>query len=406
MLSTKPISEVTWDDIENFCRKQYSESTNLEYKEAFPERLDKTLAAMANTFGGTVLIGVKENKESKPELPLIGIEFVKGLEEKVYQTIVDNIKPTFFPEVRAVLNQAGDRAVVIIRIPQSKQAPHAISRNTRVYIRTGNISTPEDLMDIDLIGKFLDRNKEAEQRKKGLYTQSIRRYQFFQEKLIATPESFSSTLAEIDKGAFVRVFLCPSFPFDKLTTPCELRLKVKDIQVRDSYGTDDKLPKSTLLTDNPGGILVQDGTILLQHAKYSKTSYCELNIFGSYFVEYPFGENPQTKTIRISELLIRTHDLLSSAIKFYYSLGYWGSVDIEIMLGNLNNKRFIPDWYKWPIECKKYSPDDEITCKASYSVSELSSRLKEIHFSLLQSLLWGIDFELDQGIIDTIWKKL
>ncbi len=126
MLSTKPISEVTWDDIEEFCQEQHSECANVEYKENFPKNLEKTLSAMANTIGGIVLIGVKETNESKPELPLVGINFERGLKERVQQIIVDNITPLFQPEVEVIKNQTGDKAIVFIRIPKRKMAPHEI----------------------------------------------------------------------------------------------------------------------------------------------------------------------------------------------------------------------------------------------------------------------------------------
>ena len=37
----------------------------LDYKRDFPRKLEKTISAMANTFGGIVLIGVEEDDQSK-----------------------------------------------------------------------------------------------------------------------------------------------------------------------------------------------------------------------------------------------------------------------------------------------------------------------------------------------------
>lgn len=406
MLSTKPISEVTWDDIEEFCQEQHSESANVEYKENFPKNLEKTLSAMANTIGGIVLIGVKETNESKPELPLVGINFERGLKEKVQQIILDNITPPFQPEVEVIKNQTGDKAIVFIRIPQSKVKPHAINRNTLVYRRTGNISTPEELVSIDVICKYLDEQQDSIKQKENLYSQSTKRYINYLEQYKKAPEYSSSITPEIDTNAFVRVFCCPSFPFDKLTTPPELRSAFEKIQVSDPYQGGIKFPQSHFLTNDQRGMLVKDGTIFLNPIRDRGLSYCDLNIYGSSFVQYPLGENPQSKTVRLSEVLVRTYVFLSSAISFYKSLEYWGTVDIKIMLGNLYNKRFFPDWYQWPYENYFCSPDNEATCEASHSVSELSTQLKEIHFSLVRSLLWSIDFELDQGMIETVWKKL
>lgn len=66
MLYTKPIEQITWDDIESFCQQKIAEGPYLDYKELFPKKLEKTIAAMANTLGGVILVGIKEDKQSKP----------------------------------------------------------------------------------------------------------------------------------------------------------------------------------------------------------------------------------------------------------------------------------------------------------------------------------------------------
>ena len=72
MLYTKPITEILWDDVEAFCQQRVPEGTYLDYKQDFPKHLQKTIAAMANTLGGVILIGVAEDAEGKPVTPVNG----------------------------------------------------------------------------------------------------------------------------------------------------------------------------------------------------------------------------------------------------------------------------------------------------------------------------------------------
>ncbi len=55
------------------------EGTYLNYKEDFPKHLQKTIAAMANTLGGVILICVAEDAEGKPVTPVNGIAFQRGI---------------------------------------------------------------------------------------------------------------------------------------------------------------------------------------------------------------------------------------------------------------------------------------------------------------------------------------
>ena len=83
MIYIQNIETITWEHIENFCKNKIPEGVYLDYKKDFPKHLEKIISSMANTLGGIILIGVEEDDENKPVLPLCGISFKKGLSEKV-----------------------------------------------------------------------------------------------------------------------------------------------------------------------------------------------------------------------------------------------------------------------------------------------------------------------------------
>jgi len=69
MLYTKTIERITFEDVVNFCAERHRESTYLDYKRQIDNSLAKTIAAMANTWGGLVIIGV-EDEDSRPRHPV------------------------------------------------------------------------------------------------------------------------------------------------------------------------------------------------------------------------------------------------------------------------------------------------------------------------------------------------
>src|ERR1700690_200309 len=175
-LYRKQIEQITWDEIETFCQQGIAEGAYLDYKADFPENLYKTIAAMANTFGGIVIIGVGEDKDNKPVVPLTGIEFKKGLSERVMNIILTNITPPVFPEIQPCPSADGEKALVLIRIPQSHQGPHAVMKNTKVYLRTGNRNNPEELADIDRILWLVDHRRKSEQLRERLLVKANDRF--------------------------------------------------------------------------------------------------------------------------------------------------------------------------------------------------------------------------------------
>ena len=54
------IDKIELADVEAFCRTGVREGFILDFKLDFPSRLEKAVAAFANTYGGMILIGVDE----------------------------------------------------------------------------------------------------------------------------------------------------------------------------------------------------------------------------------------------------------------------------------------------------------------------------------------------------------
>ena len=234
MLFTKPIDKIQWDHVVEFCEQGISEGAHLDYKKDFPKELERTISAFANTLGGLILIGIEEDDENKPRLPIKGIDFKRGLSERVMNIILSNITPPVFPEIQVCLNSDKTRAVVVVRIAQSHLTPHSISDSTKVYLRTGNRNKPERLMTIDQIQWLVNQRNKSEQLRTQLFRDADSHFhsQCIGDKAkLATPFSMQNGRILIT-GCFTMAF-CPAFPKEPFCMPPDLKEISSNIVVND-----------------------------------------------------------------------------------------------------------------------------------------------------------------------------
>ena len=160
---TKPIDEITFDDAESFC-KEWAEGVRVEYKRDIniKKQIPKIVSSFANTLGGIFLIGVDADQQNNRVNAIPGIPQQNGIEEQIQQSALTGIYPGVMPEIKLVGVPNTDKVVVVVRVDESVQAPHAIQNSTRVYVRTGSITSPYDLADIDRISYMLKRRENSQ----------------------------------------------------------------------------------------------------------------------------------------------------------------------------------------------------------------------------------------------------
>ena len=158
----KPINEITFEDVESFC-KEWSEGVRVEYKQEIAH-IPKIVSSFANTQGGIFIIGVKADQEKNEVIfPIQGIPPKSGIEEQIQQSALTGIYPAIMPEVKIVDVPDTENVVVVLRIDESVQAPHAIQNSTKTYIRVGNITQPYELADMDRIKYMFKRREDAQE---------------------------------------------------------------------------------------------------------------------------------------------------------------------------------------------------------------------------------------------------
>lgn len=415
MLYTKPILEVSWADVVVFCEQQIPEGTYLDYKESFPRYLEKTIAAMANTFGGLIIIGVEENDENKPLLPLSGIEFVRGLSERVTSIILSNIVPPVFPEIQVCPNNDSSSAFVVIRVPQSHQSPHAIAGNRKVYIRTADMNKPEDLATVEDISWLRNSRKKSTLLREQVYKKFDTRHRHYFGQAIELMLELGGARTPILSG-ILSMSICPTFPREIVANPPDLLNINQEISVEDYYGTADRFPPRDTMNRTGLPTLLQDG---ITFADYTSTGdrflYTEINSIGFYGYRQPlsyiesekYGESK--KLLRAGELFTRIDEFIESALKFLEFIGYWGIVDLTMSLNQFDGMGMIFDWLDTPFVHDVphgFCPDEEVHHKDAFLGRDLLDNRESIILNYAQRFCWAFGIDLLPEHLESCWGKL
>lgn len=127
--STASLSQMDYLDVKNLAST--GEGTYLEFKRTIPsaEKIAREIAAFANTSGGTLLIGVDDDKSL---IGVTGYQEEEFLLEKAARELCD---PVIDIDVEIV--HFGERDLLVIRVPESTQKPIYVrsKKGSTVYIR-------------------------------------------------------------------------------------------------------------------------------------------------------------------------------------------------------------------------------------------------------------------------------
>lgn len=173
-----PLAQASFEQVVRFC-ETFPEGVRVEYKRELAG-IPKVISSFANTAGGIWVIGVETDKTTNmPKMPITGMLGKQGIEEQIVQSAHTGIYPAITPDVRVfeVEGKPG-QIIVVVKVPESIEAPHAIENSTKVYIRVASTTSPYDLADIDRIKYLIERRQGPETRREELINQAADRSPF------------------------------------------------------------------------------------------------------------------------------------------------------------------------------------------------------------------------------------
>jgi hypothetical protein len=145
MFLTKPVSELTYEDVEALTASGEPEGIVLDYKKMISgsehdkAELAKDICAFANSQGGYLVIGVEETN-GKPVHPPCGTGRLlerQKTEEWVEQVVNSNIAQRVLMDVKAISIPNSDLCIIVVHVPMSARMPHMVTyqRDNRYYRR-------------------------------------------------------------------------------------------------------------------------------------------------------------------------------------------------------------------------------------------------------------------------------
>lgn len=116
---------------------EHSESETLELKESFDNKALETIGAFANTSGGTILIGVRDDGR------ITGITLGKNTLEEWTQRMQSKIQPRFLPSVQK--HNYRQHTIVKIKVERSDSPISVDGRFVKRVGRTNQLMAPEEI---------------------------------------------------------------------------------------------------------------------------------------------------------------------------------------------------------------------------------------------------------------------
>ena len=381
---TKPASMIEFSDIETFC-SEFGEGVRVEYKQKI-EHIPKIVSSFANTLGGIFIIGAETDKKTNKVIAIDGIPNLGGLEEQIQQSALTGIYPAVIPEVivRDVPTNP-DNVVVIVRVDESPQAPHAIQNSTRVYIRTGSITQPYELAEIDRIEYMFKRREDS----RGLSRQILQRIEERAES------NFRINVPNLT------VIFRPVFPYRPVISGAEIYEYVRrerSIPFNDSaveFGT----------RRSQGGVCFL-GSI-------GGSFYWELNEHGILYHRWALSKKPwqesnthrnedgnEEEYLAFDELARVIGELVPLAQSFYQKCLYLGNIEIIAQLRQVYGEKLKYEDRQYPDEIQtQESIESEILVSTQCLPRDLVKEKELINIvdELVGQLLWAFNINNDRS---------
>ena len=129
-------SDITIERVRALVKQVGPELPTVEYKEQMTDTIAKGVSALANTYGGLLLVGVTDDR------------IVRGVKEKTIESVAEHcaakIEPPWVPEIIPIpLGQGSGLCVLVLRVVPGHH-PRPLLVDGVAYVRHQNTSHPAD----------------------------------------------------------------------------------------------------------------------------------------------------------------------------------------------------------------------------------------------------------------------
>ena len=357
MFFQKPINQLTFEDVRNFLKQGVPENTMLDYKLLLPknnEKFAKTIAAFANSLGGTIILGVKDEHD-KPKPPFNGVPVHTKIRGQIESIIQNYIDPVVFVDIATCKNPKNNNMFVVINIPQSNLTPHLVGHLKRAYIRTGQSSKPETIVHPNNLPWLLDNRRKSNNLRHILTDKGEAHFDNYLRSLSKEPSEIRGMCS---------LLLTPLYPQEPLMEYKNLPNITRKLGLDGNFNT------------------VQDGIIL----QLSAQSTLEINSYGLVLYKSALEENGIFDYKRFTEEAAKT---LKIAADFYKELGFISPLFMRVKLAKVRGCNIkIGNQEKRVVE-------DYIRLEKQVYPLTLQTGLADFARSVLEEVSWALNLMPD-----------
>jgi hypothetical protein len=160
----KRIEDLTAADVHALADNQVAESFDLDFKEELYGRTDSDkrslagdIAALANTAGGVIILGVAEDDQARAS-DALGVPVSDDEVRRIITTAGGNLMPVPKYDVLAWEDKPGSaHGFIVIAVPRSPGAPHAVLVNQSLRYPKRNGSTTRYLSEPEVADAYRHR---------------------------------------------------------------------------------------------------------------------------------------------------------------------------------------------------------------------------------------------------------
>ncbi len=400
----RSVNSITFDDVVSHCKEKYPEGVELDYKEKFPEKgLRKIIASFANTRGGLVIIGVREDKKSGCPIKWEGVDEDAKLVERAYQEVL-NVNPPPSIDI-CKTNVVNKKVFILIRVNEGDSTPYYVRNNANVWVRTGSVSKSIDIASPEWLELLLNKRERAKKARGNylnqankVYLYALKREEKIRKRLIeeAKRKDDGSEKNYYQRELGTDAEMCtiaiqPYFPRKALIQPKELIDRINDYRYRGSYL---EFPNLNLES-------IPEGVLYFKHSYEGSIECQQLYSTGLIFTKFdilrPDKEGGRL-VLPISLIAVKLFAVLMTAKYLYNLVGYQGLIKGKVLLeiknhnvsffrnisyGNLdfrNDREALLPEYKWEIYLDTRILND-------------NNEIFKNYFEILKDVYWSVGYK-------------
>ena len=353
---------------------------------------------MSNRYGGLIIIGVEEDSQTGLPSRYEGITNDGKQIDRIHQ-FANNVRPLPTYEVRTT-DEVNGKVFLLVRISEGGAPPYTSVNDPTVYLRTGNITTPLERADVEIMHDLYAKRADAERLRQDniaraqavllslLEQQDLkRRQQLLHEEDPSGAWRFC--LQELHENfRMLTAYFQPFYPHRELALPREIDAALNEVRVTNRQDSGSFFPSLDMRPMARGLYAfrwIGNDVSFVADQVYANGCFLRSEHFGA--VREPLADN-----IFMADIARMLYTTLLFGRKLYSRLGYSGLAQGALQLTGARGRRLsflserefhplnpetVNASYIWPIEADTHQLSDDDWLRAYFCRT-----MREIYWDL------------------------